>query len=190
MVVITPSKDNFVSLKKIIYWCGLIWFSEQILLFEQGTNFLPLCSPVPGEVVLHQSLETCLSRFCYNYNKKNKLGWRKTFWGMITWSNFTWHFHLIKFFGQTPKFKAFDRIIWSTAKIRQFFFVSWSKLLLMSFWVILKFWSTAKICQFFFVSWSKVLIMVFYNFKLLKLSIKWKNPSVLFWHLIESFNNA
>ncbi len=83
-------------------------------------------------------------------------------WETITWSNFTWHFHLIEFFDQTPKFKAFDRIIWSTAKI----------------------------CQFFFVSWSKVLIMVFYNFKLLKLSIKWKNPSVLFWHLIETFNNA
>ncbi len=35
----------------------------------------------------------------------------------VSWSNFTWHFHLIEFFGQTPKFKAFDRIIRSTAKI-------------------------------------------------------------------------
>ncbi len=65
-------------------------------------------------------------------------------WQGVVWPKFTWHFHLIKFFGQTPKFKAFDRIIRSTAKIRQFFFVSWSKLLLMSFWVILNFWSTEK----------------------------------------------
>ena len=35
---------------------------------------------------------------------------------------------------------------------------SWSKVLLMSFWVILNFRSTAKIHRFFFGSWSNVLL--------------------------------
>ena len=43
----------------------------------------------------------------------------------ITWS---------KFFNQTPKNWSVDRIIRSTAKIRPFFLVSWSKLLLMLLW--------------------------------------------------------
>ena len=49
---------------------------------------------------------------------------------LITWSNFTWPNQLIE-------------------------------ILIMSFWVILNFRSTAKIHQFFFGNWSKVLIMVF-----------------------------
>ena len=79
-------------------------------------------------------------------------------WQGVSWSNFTWHFHLIEFFGQTPKFKAFDRIIRSTARKEPTDFGSWSKLLLMSFWVILKFWSTAKKELTDFGSWSNVLL--------------------------------
>ncbi len=42
------------------------------------------------------------------------------------------------------------------------------KVLLMSFWVIFNFWSSEKIRLFFFGTWSKVLIMVFFIFSVIK----------------------
>ena len=48
----------------------------------------------------------------------------------------------------------------------------------------LKFWSSAKIRPFFFGTWSKVLIMP--KIPLLELSIKCQKRTYGFWHLIES----
>ncbi len=85
------------------------------------------------------------------------------FFILVSWSNLTWSFQLIKtFINVILKFR-------STAKIRRFLFGSWSKVLIMVFYAFKKFRSTAKIRRFFFGSWSNFSI----NWKVSKILVNW-----------------
>ena len=67
--------------------------------------------------------------------------------------------------------------VWSNA-----LFVTWSKVLLINF--LCSHLIELFLCFHLIESFINVI------FELLKLSIKWKNLSVLFWHLIKSSNNG
>ena len=97
------------------------------LIFSKQVNRLPsvYCTSIINLFIIQRC--PSVYKYCF-YLSTHQIHWK-----MITWSNFTWHFHLIEFFGQTPKFKVFDRIIRSTAKKEPTDFGSWSKFLIMVF---------------------------------------------------------
>ena len=81
-----------------------------------GLEKIKICKVIICQILksfkMHLFIATILSSiYRIKYRKMLKIIKRQG----VSWSNFTWHFHLIEFFGQTPKFKAFDRIIRSTA---------------------------------------------------------------------------
>ena len=65
---------------------------------------------------------------------------------------------------------------------------SWSKVLIMVFWLLKSFDQVPKFASYFFGTWSKVLIMP--KIPLLELSIKCQKRTYRFWQLIEFFDQV
>jgi hypothetical protein len=160
-----PFHDSLLSWKyswgdilTIIEAFIFLWFCQKLLVWHKCFPRFPWFSNnwLSHLFVLEKLYSLYASNNCLLLTRRETL----------TWSNFSWSKVSVNFgvwsnalFVSWLKFLIIDFYTLSFDQIISHVF-SWSKVLLMSFWVILNFRSTAKICKLFFGTWSKVFKLI------------------------------